>query len=359
MFKNQGYNPRQTSTLLWFTLGLSSIFTQAFSPGFIPTSSQSIQVSKLSANLAFLKPRVRSVTHSSLSMSSSGEGTLMDAMSASISKAFDREVKLQPTSGAGASGGGGAYTSAVLDPETGTKYFIKSAGLSSGGGKMLRAEYLGVKEMAQTDTIKVPNPVAYGEGGPSNSAFVIFEYLQFTGGGSGYELGKQLAKMHRSVSPDNKGFGFHVDNTIGATPQPNLPWKENWADFWDTHRLGHMLKLCQNAGYSDKDIEELRAKTKELLSHNPAPSLIHGDLWGGNKGYAKIGETGDIVPVIFDPATYYGDREADIAMTYVFGGFGSDFYEGYEDEWPLPEGHEKRRTVYNLYHILNHVSVTI
>jgi len=114
-----------------------------------------------------------------------------------------------------------------------------------------------------------------------------------------------------------------------------------------------MLKLTGNAGLDNKKVAALRQKTRELLSHNPVPSIIHGDLWGGNKGYAK-GGGGGMVPVIFDPATYYGDREADVAMTYLFGGFGADFYKGYEEEWPLPNGHEKRRTVYNLYHILNH-----
>ena len=285
---------------------------------------------------------------------SNDSGSLMDAMSTAVSKALDRKVELKPTSGGGASGGGGASVSAVMDPETNTKYFIKAAPISSGGGKMLYAEYTGVKEMAKTESIKVPNPIAYGEGGPSNTAFVVFEYLDFEYGGSGYELGKQLAQMHRSTS--EKGFGFELDNTIGATPQPNLPYYKDWSEFWDVHRLGHMLKLCQNVGYSNDKIEQLREKTKELLSHNPSPSLLHGDLWGGNKGYAKVGD--DVVPVIFDPATYYGDREADVAMTYLFGGFGTDFYQGYEDEWSLPEGHEKRVTVYNLYHILNHVSQT-
>jgi fructosamine-3-kinase len=139
--------------------------------------------------------------------------------------------------------------------------------------------------------------------------------------------------MHRHTS--ETGFGFHVDNTIGATPQPNLPWKDDWADFWDEHRLGHMLRLTGNAGLSTEKVEELRRKTRELLSHKPAPSIIHGDLWGGNKGFCK--KDGKVVPVIFDPATYYGDREADVAMTHVFGGFSSDFYEGYDSEWPLPE----------------------
>lgn len=141
--------------------------------------------------------------------------------------------------------------------------------------------------------------------------------------------------MHRSTSKNGK-FGFEVDNTIGATHQPNLPWIDDWADFWDTHRLGHMLKLTGNAGgLSDTKIQELRQKTRELLSHNPTPSLLHGDLWGGNKGFCK--RDGKTVPVIFDPAVYYGDREADVAMTGLFGGFGGEFYDGYNSEWPLPD----------------------
>jgi len=115
-----------------------------------------------------------------------------------------------------------------------------------------------------------------------------------------------------------------------------------------------MLKLTNNARMNAAQVQKLQSKTRDLLSHQPDPSLIHGDLWGGNKGFCIDPETGKTLPCIFDPATYYGDREADIAMTYVFGGFKGDFYKGYNDEWPLPEGHEKRRTVYNLYHILNH-----
>lgn len=275
-------------------------------------------------------------------------GSYMDVLSQAASEALQRPVKLQPTSGGGVAGGGGATTAAVKDAETGTTYFVKAA---SHGEKMLKAEYLGVKEMAETNTVRVPTPVAFGN--YQNKAFAIFEYLDFTGGGSQYELGQQLAKMHRHFS--DKGFGFLVDNTIGATHQPNLPWMDNWADFWDTHRLGHMLKLTNDAGLSGEKVRQLRNKTRDLLSHNPPPSLIHGDLWGGNKGFCR--DSGKVIPVIFDPATYYGDREADVAMTYVFGGFNGDFYKGYEDEWPLPAGHDKRRTVYNLYHILNHYAL--
>jgi fructosamine-3-kinase len=282
-----------------------------------------------------------------LSMSSTE--TYMDALTQAASNALGRVVTLAPAQGGGASGGGGASTSVVLDTATGTRYFVKSA---MGEFNMLKAEYLGVKEMSETQTIRVPTPIAFGEYAPGRRAFVIFEYLEFTGGGSQYELGRNLARMHRCTEKNGK-FGFHVDNTIGATPQPNLPWMDDWPAFWDERRLGHMLRLTDNAGgMSQQTIQALRQKTRELLSHKPAPSLLHGDLWGGNKGFVR--DNGQSAPCIFDPATYYGDREADVAMTYLFGGFTSDFYKGYEDEWKLPDGHEKRRTIYNLYHILNH-----
>jgi len=284
-------------------------------------------------------------------MSSSSTETYMDVLSRAASEALGRPINLEATAGAGAAGGGGATTQAVLDKASNQKFFVKAA---RNNFDMLKAEYLGIKAMADSNTIKVPTPVAFGEYLQGNRAFVIFEWLEFTrSGGSQYELGQQLARMHRTIAPNGK-FGFDVDNTIGATPQPNLPWMDSWADFWDVNRLGHMLKLTNNARMNAAQVEKLRSKTRELLSHQPDPSLIHGDLWGGNKGFCKDQATGKTVPCIFDPATYYGDREADIAMTYVFGGFNGDFYKGYNDEWPLLAGHEKRRTVYNLYHILNH-----
>jgi len=200
--------------------------------------------------------------------------TFVDSLSKAASEALGRPVTLETARGGGYAGGGGASTSAVQDKDTGDKYFVKSA---SGARDMLKAEYLGVKAMSETDTIRVPKPVAFGEHG--NTAFVIFEYLEFTGGGDQRALGYKLAKMHRHMSENGK-FGFEVDNTIGATHQPNQ-WEDNWPEFWDKHRLGHMLKLTGNAGLSADKIEKLRQKTKELLSHNPGPSLIHGDLWGG------------------------------------------------------------------------------
>jgi fructosamine-3-kinase len=153
-------------------------------------------------------------------------GQYMDALSQAASEALGRTVNFKPTSGGGAAGGGGASTSAVLDAETNTRYFVKSAQNSA---DMLKAEYLGVKAMADTNTIRVPTPVAFGIHAPGSRAFIIMEYLEFMSRGSQYKMGQQLAKMHRTVS--DKGFGFDVDNTIGATQQPNLPWMEDWSDF--------------------------------------------------------------------------------------------------------------------------------
>ena len=278
------------------------------------------------------------------------EPTLMDAVSACVASALGSDrVVLKPTTGGGMTGGGGASTIAVIDEVLGRKYFIKFAPLATGGGRMLKAEYLGVKDMADTDTVRVPQPIAYGEGGPDNAAFVVFEFLEFGGTTKEFDLGQQLARMHRATS-DNCCFGYQVDNTIGATHQPN-PWTEDWADFWDKHRLGHMLKLTNNLGFSEEKVDKLREITRLYLSHKPQPSLVHGDLWGGNKSFVKV--DGQVEAVIFDPATYYGDREVDVAMTSLFGGFGHHFYEGYEYEWELHPDYHRRKVIYNLYHILN------
>jgi fructosamine-3-kinase len=255
-------------------------------------------------------------------------------------------VNLERTQEGGYSGGAGTATFVVEDSASGERFFVKSG---AGMLRMLAAEFRGIQEISDTRTIRVPRPVAAGEG-PGSQAFAIFECLRFAPGGSQFELGQHVARMHRMTSQE--GYGFHVDNTIGETPQRN-PWTGDWTDFWIRHRLKPMLELTADAELSALGVQSLCAKTRALISHNPPPSLLHGDLWGGNKGFVTERD-GRVVPCVFDPATYYGDREADVAMTHLFGGFTSDFYEGYNAEYPLDEGHEQRRTVYNLYHVLNH-----
>lgn len=275
----------------------------------------------------------------------------MDAMSQALAeKTNNPKAHLEAASGGGYAGGGGASTGAAKDTSTGKKYFYKSTG--HWGLDMLRAEYRGISDMYETHTIRVPEPIAVGTS--DSNAFVLFEYMSMGGSRTGetaVKMGKQLAQMHRKTSPNGK-YGWSLDNTCGATPQPNT-WKDTWIEFWDEMRLGHMLKLCAREGHDFPNQQELRAKVKALLSEREetvVPSLLHGDLWTGNVGATDEGD-----PCIFDPATYYGDREADLAMTSLFGSLSPQFYEEYQKEWPLAPGYEKRKTVYNLYHILNHM----
>ncbi len=162
-------------------------------------------------------------------------------------------------------------------------------------------------------------------------------------------MGRKLAAMHKASS--SQGFGWKINNTIGSTPQINT-WTTDWAEFYIKHRLGYQFQLARRRGGNFPSSEKLLAAIPELLAHQVQPSLVHGDLWGGNAGCTISGE-----PVIFDPATYFGDREVDIAMTELFGGFPAAFYQGYNEVFPLDTGYEQRKTLYNLYHILNHFNL--
>jgi fructosamine-3-kinase len=205
--------------------------------------------------------------------------------------------------------------------------------------------------MAETETIRVPRPLCSGL--TSNQAYLVMEYIEM--GHAGREsrgiAGRQLAEMHRAGWHE---FGWHRDNTIGSTPQPNTP-SSSWVDFWRENRLGFQLRLAARNGYGgslQRGGERLLESFHHLIDHDPKPSLLHGDLWGGNIAYDQEGQ-----PVIFDPAVYYGDREADLAMTELFGGFSNAFYDAYREAWPLAPGYTTRKTLYNLYHVLNHLNL--
>jgi protein-ribulosamine 3-kinase len=228
--------------------------------------------------------------------------------------------------------------------------FVKLAAASQ--LSMLEAEAEGLRELASADAVRVPRALAVGA--TPNHAWLALEWLDF-GPGSGSTqplLGRQLAHQHRKLSDR---FGWKIDNTIGSTPQLNA-WSTDWPTFFRERRLRYQLDLARRNGHGgrlqDRGAELLDRMHLFFTTHAPDASLLHGDLWGGNAGADSSG-----APVIFDPAVYYGDREADLAMTRLFGGFGARFHTAYEAEWPLPDGAAERVELYNLYHILNHLNL--
>jgi fructosamine-3-kinase len=247
-------------------------------------------------------------------------------------------------------GAGGGFASCQRWDSDSGPVFVKVAPVARAAA--LEAEALGLRELAAAREIRVPAVLGHGTTGAH--AFLALEWIEFgaTRPGTEATLGRQLARTHRVTAAQ---YGWHRDNTIGATPQRN-DWTADWAEFLRRHRLGFQLDLAERSGHGGHWLEQGRRLCERieafLAGHSPPPSLLHGDLWGGNWAADSAG-----APVIFDPATYYGDREADLAMTYLFGGFGRAFYDAYESEWPLDHGAATRRDLYNLYHVLNHLNL--
>ena len=215
---------------------------------------------------------------------------------------------------------------------------------------MFEAEATGLQQILASKTVRAPQPLCHGLA--DDQAFLVMEYLDLRAHGDAAALGEQLAQMHR---PRQAYFGGPRDNTLGSTPQPNTQ-TATWIEFVRDKRIGYQLRLAAQNGYGGKlqtQGEKLLTKLDAFFTdYQPQASLLHGDLWGGNHAYLADG-----TPVIFDPAVYYGDRETDIAMTELFGGFAPAFYAAYQEVWPLDAGYAERKTLYNLYHILNHANL--
>lgn len=216
---------------------------------------------------------------------------------------------------------------------------------------MFEAEADGLEELRSAGEIRVPEVLDCGVA--DGQSYIVLERLQLQAPDRETErkFGERLARLHRH-SQDQ--FGWFRDNTIGLTPQINNRC-DDWLEFFREYRLRYQLDLAVANGFG----RDIAARGQALLDrlpalfdgYTPAASLLHGDLWGGNWG--SVGGE----PVIFDPAVYYGDRESDIAMTMVFGGFGRAFYDAYAASWPMEPGHERRIKLYQLYHILNHLNL--
>jgi len=214
------------------------------------------------------------------------------------------------------------------------------------------AEVDGLRELRAARALRVPRVLAVGLAG--TAAFLALEWIERGPGGAVCErrLGEGLAALHAVTTAR---FGWWRDNTIGRTPQANA-WNADWTEFFRECRLRPQLALGERQGFprglSERGARLLEALPALLQGHRPRASLLHGDLWGGNWLAAATGE-----PVLFDPAVYYGDRETDLAMTHLFGGFGAGFYHAYESAAPLPAGAALRTELYNLYHVLNHANL--
>jgi len=197
--------------------------------------------------------------------------------------------------------------------------------------------------LAAVRKVGLPAPEPLDHGAAGGQAYLLLEFLDLKARGDFAALGQMLAAAHRKAGPR---FGWARDNYIGATPQQNR-WCDGWAEFWHARRLQPQLELARRKGF---DLPGIDARPL-LQNHKPQPSLLHGDLWSGNAGFTAQG------PVVFDPAVYCGDREVDLAMTELFGGFPREFYRAYNEAFPLGAGYEKRKHLYNLYHLLNHLNL--
>jgi len=269
-------------------------------------------------------------------------------MDAAWQSAAVRQIGASPTTARWIGLGGGTFGGTWRLESGSDRWFVKTQAASRLA--MLEAEADGLRELSHAEAIRVPKPVVCASA--SACAFLVLEWLEFGGGGRDAALGSVLAQLHRVTSD---GYGWMRNNTIGATPQDNA-WSDDWAKFFRDRRIAPQVSLAARNGSGrrvQRDGEKLLAAIPQLLSgHAPAASLLHGDLWSGNATRLASGE-----PVIYDPAVYFGDREADVAMTELFGGFGPDFYAAYRAASPIDAGYRVRRTLYNLYHVLNHFNL--
>jgi protein-ribulosamine 3-kinase len=232
-----------------------------------------------------------------------------------------------------------------------SNFFLKYN--SSISNDMFINEANGLKELVKANTIRIPEVLSF------DKDYILLEFIPMGDKNKNFfeEFGRNFAAMHKYTS-DN--YGFYENNFIGSNPQINIPEqneKSNWLEFYFNKRILSQLQLAEKLGNSTeelrKGISKLENKIFEIIDDSEEkPSLLHGDLWSGNY---MVDESGSAV--LIDPAVYYGHREADLGMTKLFGGFSSEFYSAYHEEFPLKDGYEYRENIYKLYHVLNHLNL--
>ncbi len=246
--------------------------------------------------------------------------------------------------------GGGSISSAYKAYlSDGSFIFIK---VSPQFPDMFVKEANGLRELEKANAIKIPAVLDASE------EALILEYVPVShpvNTKNFFEnFGRQFAALHRCTA---SSFGFYEDNYIGSTPQKNTERLTSWKEFFFIQRLEFQFRLAEHNGYVDSSLFSLFNNLGKIIdglipNDSEPPTLLHGDLWSGNFLSLKHGQ-----PAIIDPAVYYGHREADLAMTLLFGGFDTSFYDAYNEAYPLNKGWKFRMELYKLYHLFNHLNL--
>lgn len=262
---------------------------------------------------------------------------------------MEKDLKPVLESVLGESVSGNMYGNGKLETESGKKYFLKSGTPS----RTYQCEANGLQELAKAQAVKTASVVAVGD------TYILTEYLDKGKEKRDFfeDFGRSFAGLHCYHSDS---FGFYEDNFIGANPQLNIAVgdeKTNWAAFYFNKRLLFQYKLAEKEGNASSRLRsgfsKLEYRIEKILNGSEEPPcLLHGDLWAGNYLADNNGDA-----VVIDPAVYYGHREADLAMTKLFGGFTQAFYKAYMEEYPLPEEWQYRENIYKLYHVMNHLNI--
>lgn len=247
---------------------------------------------------------------------------------------------------------GGCISDAqIIKTVSGKKYFLKSNYQQP--DDMFMTEANGLNELRKPASVHIPEVIASGK------EYILLECIESVSRIKNFfeDFGKKFAELHKYKSDK---FGFYENNYIGSTPQINIAEKNestNWSEFFLNKRILFQYKLAEKNGYADSKLNSLIKKLETIIpdilkdSEEP-PCLLHGDLWSGNYIVDDKGEA-----CLIDPAVYYGHREADLAMTKLFGGFSQEFYDSYKEHYPLKDGYEYRENLYKLYHIMNHLNL--
>ena len=266
---------------------------------------------------------------------------------------------IAPITGAVASvrsvGGGDVSHAARLDAERGT-FFLKWNADEGGDSFGAEADGLAALAAAVGSGLVVPEPLASRVRTGTEPGFLLLPWLEPgrpTGEGWA-RFGRALASLHRAEAPGDGRYGWPRDAWIGSKPQRG-GWTDDWPAFFGEKRLLAQAETVRQRGAWraawDAPLARLVARLGEILPARPAPALVHGDLWAGNALALASGRF-----ALIDPAAYVGDRETDLAMAALFGGFAPAFFEAYDEAWPLAPGADERRDVYQLFHRINHLT---